>query len=453
MPERRSQYTNVVIGATVVACSSFWILPPPWNRTILGLYSPKWFIGSLVANLCLIALCASLVRRPRPTRVDGKLSTGKKLFFTAVLVLPLVGLTEWGLNKFYFPSAPRMARPDAGTFDRYHATLQHVDRINVDGKVQRAYRGKVYPSTSERYRVVCLGGSTTWGHHLDRGDSWPYLLEQRLIDAGHDVEVINAGRHWYTSVHSLTNYVSYVRYLNPDMVVIMHGVNDLARDFPQRGEPDVEWDYGSYQGPMRNVLAGYRSSLHEPSWTISHPVLWFKDLAIVRLFRETTGRWNDGVDEADVPIDDLQSIQSHEAHLTYLTDLVQQDGATVVLATQAHIYGAEEAYAFPKTMRSTYMRTRDGRTVSRRSVGDAMRAVRQNIMRLASAGGYTLADVERAVGHASAYFMDDFHLNAKGNHVAAEAVFSAVDEIIKDAAPERIESASLEQKVAKTTSP
>ena len=447
MQRKRTHYVTCVIVLTVAACGSFWIMPPPWNRSILGLYSPKWFLGSIVANIGLIAFAAYLLRRthaaaechtvpdsPLPDR--NNLTTGKKMLFSAVLLLPLLGATEWGLRAYYFPPAPRLSRPDAGTFDRFHATLQHVDRIEQDGGMQRAFRGRTFPRQStRRFRIVCLGGSTTWGHHLSAEETWPYMLEQFLNEAGYDAEVINAGRHWYTSVHSLSNYVSFMRYLKPDIVVVMHGVNDLARNFPDRGEPDVEWDYGGYQGPMRNVLSAYRESLHDSSVTFTHPVLWLDNLAIVRLVKEWPIRWaaRKKAEHATVRAEQIATIDSLQAHLRYLASLIAADDTTVVLSTQAHIYGPaydESQYNFPSTMRETYMITKEGKALSPESVREAMSAVRTRILALGSAEGLPVADVEHAVGYDVECFMDDFHLNEEGNRRAARELFSTLSEIM-----------------------
>jgi hypothetical protein len=55
------------------------------------------------------------------------------------------------------------------------------------------------------------------------------ILQEQYKKSG--IEVFNAGMDWYTTKHSLINYVTNMRDYNPDLVIIMHAVNDLYRSF------------------------------------------------------------------------------------------------------------------------------------------------------------------------------------------------------------------------------
>jgi lysophospholipase L1-like esterase len=410
------------------------MFPPPWNQTIFGRYSPKWFAGSLIANVVIVAVAIVVARRylrPVPRENDG-LSIGKKLLFTAVILTPVLAATEIGLRVFYLQPPPRLARPDAGHRDRFHALLQHVDRVEKDGRFVRAYRGKVYDrNKGAALRIICLGGSTTWGHHLEAAQTWPLMLEDMLRSRGYDVEIINAGRHWYTTAHSLTNYVVNMRYYQPDIVVIMHGVNDLARSFPGEGEPPPEWDYGSYQGPMKNVLAGYRKTQHEDR-SFTHPIMWLENSAIVQLLRSSRTSATDRP-EVDIDVGQLPTIGSFQAHLNYLANAARDDKCRVVMATQAHIYhgDARSVPDFENTMREVYMRDGMGRKISTASVIRAMGFIRNIILDAATEHQVAVADVEAAVGGNPELFMDDFHLNEDGNRVAAEAIRATIEPLIE----------------------
>jgi len=45
---------------------------------------------------------------------------------------------------------------------------------------------------SGRFRVLAIGDSFTLGWGVDREDSWPKLLEQKLIQSGRAVEIANS---------------------------------------------------------------------------------------------------------------------------------------------------------------------------------------------------------------------------------------------------------------------
>ena len=97
----------------------------------------------------------------------------------------------------------------------------------------RGYRGPeiALPKPRDVYRIVALGGSTTFGLFLDSWQlTYPHQLEQHLR-SGYDysqVEVINAGAPQYSTWESAVNMLLRVPDLEPDMVIIYHGINDVG---------------------------------------------------------------------------------------------------------------------------------------------------------------------------------------------------------------------------------
>ena len=438
LQHRRTRTTTLLAVVAVCLCAFFWIGEPSWNREVFGRYSAKWFGLAVVSNLLILAALTTRIRsvwtRQRAASTNRRrLSMAKRTCFGIVVLLPVLVTVEFGLRHFYFPPPPRPFRPEAGTAGGYHASLQHVDRIYEDGQWRRAYRGRTY--TFERtttFRIVCLGGSTTWGHHLEPDQTWPRILEESLIALGYDVEVINAGRPWYTTVHSITNYTTHMRYYDPDLVILMHGVNDLTRGFPGPGEPPAEWDYGSYQGPMRNVLSGYRANNRKTSLADWHPIKLARSSAIYRLALNCAVQRRS---EPDVNLgrENFLTLDPFLAHLEYLAQLCLDDHCAVVLATQAHIYDRVDLNTLPtfdSTMRETYMRTRSDAPVSAASLRSALKIIRESVLDVARFENIPVADAQQAIGGNAKYFIDDFHLNPEGNSVTARVVLEVVRPVL-----------------------
>lgn len=111
------------------------------------------------------------------------------------------------------------------------------------------------PKPEGRTRVVCLGGSTTYGYAVDDDATYPVRLQQALAAArpGLDVEVINAGLESYTLLESLANLKHYVLPLQPDVVVVYHGANDVR---PRRYANFVD-DYSHYRIQWDGTLDGW----------------------------------------------------------------------------------------------------------------------------------------------------------------------------------------------------
>ncbi len=112
-----------------------------------------------------------------------------------------------------------------------HPFLQFTGRIGKRAGFQRrgAYGDYGFvgishqdlPKPSGVFRIACLGESTTeYGY--------PAFLEAYLNEkfTFPRFQVLNFGLSWWTTIHSVVNWVLNVRDFNPDMVIIHHNVND-----------------------------------------------------------------------------------------------------------------------------------------------------------------------------------------------------------------------------------
>ena len=89
------------------------------------------------------------------------------------------------------------------------------------------------PKPPGTIRIACLGGSTT-------EDGYPAMLEEYLNRAreGRRFQVFNFGIGWWSSVHTMLNFVLNVRDFHPDFVVI----HDNCNDDKYRGFPGLRGD-------------------------------------------------------------------------------------------------------------------------------------------------------------------------------------------------------------------
>lgn len=79
-------------------------------------------------------------------------------------------------------------------------------------------------------RVACIGASTTYGLFVSAADAYPSQLA-KLLSAKHGPwEGINAGVPGYVSTETLTNFLLRILPLEPDVVVVLLGRNEI---FPE----------------------------------------------------------------------------------------------------------------------------------------------------------------------------------------------------------------------------
>jgi lysophospholipase L1-like esterase len=115
------------------------------------------------------------------------------------------------------------------------------------------YRGKALPQarTPGVARILCLGGSTTYGWGAwDSDQTYPAHLERLLTaqpPAGFKaVEVLNAGLPYGTTAEMLTHYHFKFHFYDPDLVILNPGGNDAQGLISPYYHPD----YSHWRQPL-----------------------------------------------------------------------------------------------------------------------------------------------------------------------------------------------------------
>ncbi len=123
------------------------------------------------------------------------------------------------------------------------------------------YRGEeiAIPKPEGLFRIVCIGGSTTYGAGVeDYRETYPYLLQQELNQAGYEnVEVVNAGAFSYSSAESLINFQFRILDLEPDLIIVYDNVNDIP--------PRLVWPHKFYMADSSHFETR-RIEFQPPFW-------------------------------------------------------------------------------------------------------------------------------------------------------------------------------------------
>lgn len=169
-------------------------------------------------------------------RFSGKLS----LFLLGTLAFLLAGelafrfyLTHYGSDRqriMYLYSRQEIAQQAALfrglPYVNYGLNPAHND-VNSEG-----YRGAevAVPKPDGLFRVVALGGSTTYGIYLTAEEAYPAQLQAILRDEyGYEqVEVVNAGVPGYKTWENFLSFALQILDLEPDLIIIYQGFNDVA---------------------------------------------------------------------------------------------------------------------------------------------------------------------------------------------------------------------------------
>ncbi len=98
-----------------------------------------------------------------------------------------------------------------------------------------------------RFRVLCIGDSNTYGLWLDRSDAYPQQLESLWTEevVQPKAEVINIGIPGMNSSRVVRDFPRFVDAFDPDLVIVMVGVNDFWT---------LPFDIGGAEVVGRNVI-------------------------------------------------------------------------------------------------------------------------------------------------------------------------------------------------------
>lgn len=117
------------------------------------------------------------------------------------------------------------------------------------------FRGSEIDVSINKFRIACLGGSTTYGWTVkDPEYTYPRLMEKQLRAAGNNIEVINAGLPMGTSAEILTTFHFRVLPLKPRLVILHTGLNDVFPILMPDYKPDYTHDRHALAIPNKSFI-------------------------------------------------------------------------------------------------------------------------------------------------------------------------------------------------------
>ena len=418
--------------------AGFALHTDPENPAVLARYSVPYSLFLLSLGLpapFLPALARFLTRPSRRVLADGRtleISPGRKRAYLVTLCIAALVLTE-----SYFQVRKAMQPP--GRVPDYllgfHPHLQIIPHpFTYSGVNQHGFRGPEIERAKAPgvYRIFFLGGSTTFNPFHKFEETYPRRFERLLRESYPErkIEVQNAGMSWYTSQHSLINFLTRVQDFQPDLVIVCHAINDLVRSFsPSRfaiSGYGYRSDYSHFLGPQAELFADLEHQ-REPGLADSVVILREATRFFARCYASDLRFRSQPLAEWDVK--KFPSLNAFRRNLINLCDIAAARNVQLVLVTQPHLYTddlSEEERGvlwFPKNMGTDGSRQATGASM-KRGIEMFNNATRD----LARRKGVPLADMENAVPKTLDYFTDEVHYTAKGTSILASKM---VEEIIR----------------------
>lgn len=283
-------------------------------------------------------------------------------------------------------------------------TNQGNIRINHMG-----FRGPelVNPKPDSLVRLAFLGASTTFCAEVNSNETtWPHLVWKRLQEAKPDTQFdyVNAAVPGYTVDSSLKNLKYRVTPLNPNIIVIYHATNDLAKDSRR----------------LATEQGIFRSSVEKQSWLSKYSLLWFlveKNLKIRQIQKEAYTQHR-------LEFDPKQLSSGFRERLINLVRESQKVAELVAIATFSHKLRHEQTFKEQLKTANTALYYMPYMSIEGLLSGyeEYNRVIRE----VTKETGVLLIEKEMSIPGDDAHFNDSVHFKDAGSKLMAKRVSDAL---------------------------
>jgi lysophospholipase L1-like esterase len=198
------------------------------------------------------------------------------------------------------------------------------------------FRAREFTSKNDgTFRILALGDSCTFGFGTPSRDQgffvpvpYPQRLETLSADATRPVEVLNAGVCGYNTYHGILLLRSKLRNLEPDLITVRYGWNDLLASGAGAQDAFRETS-GTVSRTIEDLLlrTKFFGFVHRVGMALESPVNPVKGAAA----RPLPTTWAPSV-----------PVERYEAHLRRLAELARSQGARVWFLTSTHAFMTTE---------------------------------------------------------------------------------------------------------------
>jgi hypothetical protein len=277
--------------------------------------------------------------------------------------------------------------------------------------------------------IVFLGGSTTECVYVGEANRFPYLVGRLLEQRTHlKVNSYNAGRSGNNSLHSLNILLNKVVNLRPDIVVMMHNINDLAILMYEK----TYWNTNPSRSPIEERLPTFKTAGQD----LRQIFYLVRDLTIPNLSRElkkifafagkTKGDEFRGVRGQKITIDQQLLVREFSLNLQTFINLCRARGIIPVLMTQASRLTNHPDPLIQKLMGNLEA----GQGITYAEFKGAFDRLNQTIREVGARNQVLVIDLAGEIPPVKENICDVAHLNDRGSRLAAARIAAGLTPVI-----------------------
>lgn len=284
-------------------------------------------------------------------------------------------------------------------------------------------------------RLFFLGESTTECIYMSEEKTFPFLVEKKLAQTfpGQNFEAVNQGISGYQTADSLAVLVYKVLYYQPDVIFLMHAVNDLR--------------YGTL--PIYNPVhrTGFRKNLYAPDYqesfreTLSRLLKHSYFLTLLkwrilnRFFPPHAEKFRNKMEEYNEfrrlrktkPFNDPAESRSLDEFVKNMEDILRiAKGRHIrlILMTEPSLYQENMSKEMDDHLWMGLVRQSLNINLSNGFLRREMNRFNDAVRQLSRTHDVELIDLEKQIPKTLDYFYDDVHYTPEGSAKVAEVIAS-----------------------------
>ncbi|HEX3160536.1 MAG TPA: GDSL-type esterase/lipase family protein, partial [Gemmatimonadaceae bacterium] len=276
------------------------------------------------------------------------------------------------------------------------------------------------PKPRDEFRVFVVGGSTTECTYLDDSEALPRMIQNRMRARpfdGRRVSVYGAGKSGDNSTDHVAALSHILVHLQPDMIVVFSGINDLSADIAGRSRADLITPHHKVMafGDMVRFLAT-ESHVMRLAHRVLAPRSERQQLEELPLKVDISPRV--AIRRSHPPSNASPRVNTSEyaENLASMVGLARAHGASIVFMTQATTWNST---VDPTAERWHWMTYRHGVTYREEALDRAMERYNDAMRRVAAEQAVPIFDLARLLPKSTRYIYDDVHFNPMGADTAS----------------------------------
>jgi hypothetical protein len=308
---------------------------------------------------------------------------------------------------------------------------RYLLRVDKDGYI---FPSQMYQTAD--LSIVFLGGSTTECLYMGEEERFPYLVGRLAAsDLNLKVNSYNAGKAGNNSLHSIDILLNKVMYLQPDLVVMMHNINDLIILLYEKSY----WNHNKYKSPLVDVKPAFGQNFERI-------LLFQRDYWIPNLSRAILGL-SERVIRAEekkefptgkgepIEINKSQLLGDFRGNLEIFIDICRHRHLTPVLMTMAsRLQEQPDAFIAAKMAK---LATEHG--ISYKNFKEIFDLFNDQIRSVGQANNVMVIDLANRIPPDKRYIYDAVHLTSQGASLASEIIYQNLRSTIRDLASRKSE--------------